>query len=45
MIYGHNMHSGAMFGRLKKDDDADYLKAHKDVYVLLPGKKYIQYSV
>ena len=45
MIYGHNMHSGAMFGRLKKYDDADYLKAHKDVYVLLPGKKYIKYSV
>ncbi|MBQ4468121.1 MAG: class B sortase [Firmicutes bacterium] len=45
MIYGHNMHSGAMFGRLKKYDDADYLKAHKDVYVLLPNKKYIKYSV
>ena len=45
MLYGHNMHSGAMFGRLKKFDDEDYLKAHKEVYVLIPGNKYIRYTV
>ncbi len=45
MIYGHNMHSGDMFGRLKKYDDDAYLEAHKDVYIFLPGNKYKLYSV
>lgn len=44
LLYGHNMHNGAMFGRLKKFEDTDYLKAHKDVYVLLPTGETIKYS-
>lgn len=44
MIYGHNMHNGSMFGRLKKFEDAKYLEAHKDVYVLLPTGVTMKYS-
>jgi hypothetical protein len=44
MIYGHNMHNGDMFGRLKKFEDDEYRKAHKDVYVLLPTDEYIHYT-
>ena len=44
MIYGHNMHNGAMFGRLKKFEDAKYLEAHKDVYILLPDGRTMRYS-
>ena len=43
MVYGHNMHNGDMFGRLKKYEDTDYLEGHKDVYILLPGNQYIHY--
>ena len=38
VIYGHNMKNGSMFGGLKKYADADYLKAHRDVYVYLSGR-------
>lgn len=44
MIYGHNMHNGDMFGRLKKFEDPDYLKAHEKVYILLPGDEYLEYK-
>ena len=44
MIYGHNMHNGSMFGRLKKFEDAGYVEAHKDVYVLLPTGETIKYQ-
>ena len=43
MIYGHNMHNGDMFGRLKKFQDEKYLEAHKDVYILLPGDVCLHY--
>jgi sortase B len=44
LLYGHNMHNGAMFGRLKKFEDTKYLEAHKDVYVILPDGKKMRYS-
>ncbi|MBR6473269.1 MAG: class B sortase [Firmicutes bacterium] len=44
MIYGHNMHNGSMFGRLKKFEDEDYRKAHEEVYILLPDGHYIEYK-
>ena len=45
MIYGHNMHNGEMFGKLKKYTDASYLEAHQDLYILLPEGGYIKYKV
>ena len=44
MIYGHNMHNGDMFGRLKKFQDESYLDAHSKVYILLPGGEHIEYT-
>ena len=44
LLYGHNMHNGAMFGRLKKFNDGKYLEAHKDVFVLLPTGETMKYS-
>ena len=44
LIYGHNMHNGAMFGKLKKFNDEKYLNAHKDVYILLPTGETLKYS-
>ena len=44
LLYGHNMHNGAMFGRLKKFEDTKYLEAHKDVYVILMSGKTLKYS-
>ncbi len=44
LLYGHNMHNGAMFGRLKKFKDSGYLEAHKDVFVLLPSGETLKYS-
>ena len=44
LLYGHNMHNGAMFGRLKKFNDAKYLEAHKDVFILLPSGDTLKYS-
>ena len=43
MLYGHNMHNGDMFGRLKKYQDTDYLKSHQDIYILLPGNEMLHY--
>lgn len=44
LLYGHNMHNGAMFGRLKKFEDTKYLEAHKDVYVILMSGQTLKYS-
>ncbi len=33
VIYGHNMKSGGMFGKLKDFGDLDYLAEHTDLYV------------
>ena len=43
LLYGHNMHNGAMFGRLKKFNDSQYLEAHKDVFILLPSGETLKY--
>ena len=45
LIYGHNMHNGEMFGKLKKYTDPQYLEAHQDLYILLPEGGYIKYRV
>lgn len=45
LIYGHNMHNGEMFGKLKKYTDPQYLEAHKELYILLPEGGYIKYNV
>lgn len=36
IIYGHNMHNGAMFGTLDKFFKEEYRDEHPYVYVLLP---------
>ena len=33
VIYGHNMKSGGMFGKLKDFGDSDYLTEHPDLYI------------
>ena len=45
LIYGHNMHNGEMFGKLKKYTDPKYLEAHQDLYILLPDGGTIKYKV
>ena len=45
LIYGHNMHNGEMFGKLKKFTDPQYLEAHRDLYILLPEGGCIKYNV
>ena len=44
MIYGHNMHNGDMFGRLKKFEDDAYREAHSEIYILLPSGDIMKYS-
>ena len=44
MIYGHNMHNGDMFGRLKKFEDDAYREAHREIYILLPSGDIMKYS-
>ena len=45
LLYGHNMHNGEMFGKLKKYTDDKYLEAHKDLYILLPEGGTMKYQV
>lgn len=33
VIYGHNMRNGSMFGSLKNYAEADYFKAHRNIYI------------
>lgn len=45
LLYGHNMHNGEMFGKLKKYTDPKYLEAHQDLYILLPDGGVMKYQV
>lgn len=45
VIYGHNMHNGSMFGKLKKYKDEKYKKTHPCIYVLNSAKEWSQYEV
>ena len=38
VIYGHNMHSGGMFGSLKEFGEPSYLDTHKYLYVFTSGR-------
>lgn len=38
VLYGHNMKNGSMFGGLKKYGGTDYLRAHRDIYIYVPGR-------
>ncbi len=38
VIYGHNMKSGGMFGRLKDFGGTDYLTAHPELYIFTPSR-------
>ena len=38
VIYGHNMKSGEMFGRLKKYREEDFLRQNKKIYLCYKGR-------
>ena len=38
VIYGHNMINGSMFGTLRRFEDADFFKKHKEFYIYMPQK-------
>ncbi|MFB0920682.1 MAG: class B sortase [Oscillospiraceae bacterium] len=38
VIYGHNMKSGGMFGRLKDFGNTDYLTEHPDLYIFTQSR-------
>lgn len=37
IIYGHNMRNGSMFGTLRRYRDAEYWRAHPDIYLIDGG--------
>lgn len=45
VIYGHNMHNGSMFGKLKKYKDEKYKKTHPCIYILNSAKEWSKYKV
>ena len=45
IIYGHNMHNGAMFGTLDKFFKEEYRDEHPYVYVLLPDGTWNKYEI
>lgn len=40
IIYGHNMHSGGMFGELKKFADSEYLSQNNELYIFTENRVY-----
>lgn len=40
LIYGHNMHSGGVFGELKKFADAEYLNQNCELYIFTKCRVY-----
>jgi len=40
IIYGHSMHNKSMFGRLIEYEDAEYCKAHRILYLYVPGHRF-----
>lgn len=38
VLYGHNMINGSMFGTLRRFEDADFFKKHKEFYIYMPQK-------
>ncbi len=45
VIYGHNMHNGSMFGKLKKYKSEEYKSKHPYIYILLPGDVLNKYEI
>ncbi len=45
VIYGHNMHNGAMFGTLDKFFEESYRDEHPYVYIMLPDGKWNKYEI
>lgn len=38
VLYGHNMINGSMFGALRRFEDEDFFKTHKEFYIYMPQK-------
>lgn len=38
VLYGHNMINGSMFGTVRKFEDEDFFKTHKEFYIYMPQK-------
>ena len=45
VIYGHNMHNGSMFGKLKKYADEDYRNEHPYVYLMRADGRWNKYEI
>ncbi len=45
VIYGHNMHNGSMFGKLKKYASEDYRDAHPYIYIMKADGSWNKYEV
>ncbi len=45
VIYGHNMHNGSMFGKLKKYADEDYRDGHPYVYLMRADGQWNKYEI
>lgn len=45
IVYGHNMHNGAMFGTLDKFTKEEFRDEHPYVYILLPDGKWYKYEI
>lgn len=38
VLYGHNMINGSMFGTLRRFENEDFFKTHKEFYIYMPQK-------
>ena len=38
VIYGHNMINGSMFGTVRRFEDEDFFKTHKEFYIYMPKR-------
>jgi len=38
VLYGHNMINGSMFGTVRRFEDEDFFKTHKEFYIYMPQK-------
>ena len=45
VIYGHNMHDGNMFGKLKKYADQDYMEKHQYIYIMRANGNINRYEI
>lgn len=44
VLYGHNMINGSMFGTLRRFEDEDFFKAHKEFYIIM-REKILKYRI